>query len=109
MVSAAMLLGLLTFVAGSALIAKASFARTARAFWPRPTLIDKDPIATSPHGDDMRFGMVLTVFGSILALPDMMGASLAPTTLTILGGVLALFVSAYTRYAKQLAASRVQP
>ena len=66
-------------------------------------------VALDNRRSDMRLALVLLVGGLTLALPALIGVTLAPTTLVILASLLVLFVSAYSRYARQMRASRPEP
>jgi len=55
---------------------------------------------------DARLGIVLIASGSLLAVPYFLGIDLAPTTLTTLACTLVLFLSAHSRYARQLRATQ---
>ena len=55
---------------------------------------------------DTRLGLFLVVTGSILAAPYFMGFVLSPTALTILALIVLCFLTAHSRYAKQLRATQ---
>ena len=107
------LLGGTAFVAAAILILKAMFSRGRPAIQSARTADDQREAvgyaALDNRRIDMRLALVLLVAGAILALPELMGVTLSPTTLVIVASLLALFVNAYSRYAKRLRAGQPGP
>ena len=97
-----MILILKAVLSRSALAAQSDYSADARSENPGYAALDNRRI-------DTRLALVLLVAGSILALPEFIGVTLAPTTLVILASVLVLFVNAYSRYARQMRATQPGP
>jgi hypothetical protein len=102
--------GLVAAIAGAILIMKA-------LFWSTKTSLPSTPVTEEQRKArlfavldnrriDTRLGLFLLVSGSILAAPYFMGFVLPPTALTILALILLCFVTAHSRYAKQLRATQ---
>src|ERR1700730_14146576 len=101
-----MILGVMALIAGVLVIV------TALAWPPKIPIPAAAPADTQQDASrfaamdnrriDTRFGLVLIVSGSLLALPQLLGFNLAPTTFTILGLMLGFFMIAHSGYSKQL-------
>ena len=109
MVEVLSMVGVIAVIVGMVLILKALFLRAQKRFQSASATVTHDArqFALLNNGRiDTRLGMVLVVAGSTVALPEFLGLTLAPTTLTILACLLIGFLSAYSRYARQLRASQ---
>ncbi|MGZ5137198.1 MAG: hypothetical protein ACXWCX_05285 [Burkholderiales bacterium] len=109
MALAVTILGLIAVIAGVLFLVKAVFARTKQAFKPPRAHEQFDTrllAALENRRTDARLGLVLIASGSLLAAPYFLGIDRAPSTLTTLACAFVLFLSAHSRYARQLRASQ---
>jgi hypothetical protein len=102
--------GVIAAIAGAVLIMKALFW-SAKASLPSIALTEEQRKAglfamLDNRRIDTRLGLFLVVTGSILAVPYFIGFALPPTALTILALILLCFLTAHSRYAKQLRATQ---
>lgn len=102
--------GVIAAIAGAVLIMKALFWRT-KATLPSIALTEEQRKARlfsvlDNRRIDTRLGLFLVVTGSILSVPHFIGLVLPPTAVTILVLILLCFLTAHSRYAKQLRATQ---
>ena len=98
--------GVLGLIAGVMLIVKALFLRVKKRLASERPGPPPEFAELNKGRSETRLGLVLIGSGSVLALPEYLGLSLRPTTLTILAFLLIMFLTAYSRYTKQMRAAK---